>query len=185
MDTSRQQGPDGLADLKRDNCATRIKEITDRAAIPEFFGRCKRQRSERGAHPNGQKAKSLASHDEISDGIIEEMAILAFAEVRDFYTTGPDGTTVRPSSELPPALRRAVKSITISHTAQGDKIRLRLHNKRGALDILNRLIGQQDRQKRPSPSDILALMNDAQRARRLAEILYGENETGADEGESG
>lgn len=103
------------------------------------------------------------------DRIIEELTVIAFADIRDFYTAGPEGMTVRPPDELPPALRRTVKSVTVTHTAQGAKVRLTLHDKRGALNLLRRMLGLNER---PSLSDILVRMRDTARAKRLAAILY-------------
>jgi hypothetical protein len=183
---SRRRGPDGLTEFERDLCREVDRGLGDREAYRavrphstasrhtvEHYVRRVRQRPHCAAYLKALKAKSLARHMDRKDRIIEELATVAFADIGDLLTSGPEGLKVRPIGELPPALRRALAWVSISHTAHGGTVRLGMHDKLSALDKLCRMFGlyRDGRDAGAGPDGAAVAMSDVDRAQRLAAIL--------------
>lgn len=184
---SRRRGPDGLTDFERDICHAIDRGLSDREAYrdvrpgsrasdntAEVYVWRVRQRPHCRAYLQELKTKSLARHMDRKDRIVEELAILAFADLADVLVDGPDGPTLRPLATLGPAQRRALSRITIRRTAKGATARVGLHNKLAALDKLCRLFGIFAEGKdadRPDLAEIGAAMSDVERAQRLVAML--------------
>jgi phage terminase small subunit len=73
------------------------------------------------------------------DRVIEEYARLAFTDMRAFTEWGPEGMRLRPHSALSDADAAAVREVTDG--GRTGKPRIRLHDKRAALDALARHLG--------------------------------------------
>jgi phage terminase small subunit len=71
------------------------------------------------------------------DMVVQELAKLAFADMADYVTWGPDGVTVRDLDDLPEGASRAVAEVT--NTKRGGRVKL--HDKKGALDSLAKHLG--------------------------------------------
>ena len=76
-----------------------------------------------------------------ADQVLREYARLAFSNIADFVDFGPDGVTVRALSEMPRDAARCVAEVSESKTGRGGTTRLKLHDKKGALDALARNLG--------------------------------------------
>ena len=81
----------------------------------------------------------------ISDGaevravrILQELARVAFADLRDVVEWGPDGVTLRPSDDLTPDQAAAV--VEVSQGADGHK-RIKAADKLRALELLGKRLG--------------------------------------------
>ena len=193
---SGRRAPDGLTDLERDVCHAVDKGLTNRevyrAVRPdskasdlsaEHFVWRVRKRPQCVAYLKKLKAQAMARHLDAKDDIIAELAVLAFADIGDLLVSGPDGLTVKPIDELPPELRRAVAGLSISRTAHGIAIRLRMHDKIRALDKLCHMFGLYDRENRPGADERAKALSDVERAQRLAAILRMADGKGTGEGE--
>ncbi|MGH7035838.1 MAG: terminase small subunit [Stellaceae bacterium] len=75
-----------------------------------------------------------------ADRVIEEYARIAFADLRDFLDWGPKGVTLRAKEHLNDWQAGAVADIE-PPGANGKGARLRLHDKKAALDALARHLG--------------------------------------------
>ena len=193
-----RRGPDGLTDLEREVCHAVDKGLTNREAhrlvrpdskaadiTAEHYIWRVRQRPQCAAYLKELKAKSLARHLRAKDHIIEELATLAFADIWDLVVSGPDGLMVKPLDDLPPAQRRAVVGMSISRTAYGGTIRLKMHDKIRALDKLCRLFGLYHPADRAGDDAPATELSDVERAQRLAAILRLAGDAGTANGEGG
>ena len=73
--------------------------------------------------------------------VVQELAAVAFSDLRHYVQWGPAGVWVEPSSSLTPAHSRVVKQIVQTVTQHGTTLRLTLHDKVSALDKLARHLG--------------------------------------------
>lgn len=96
----------------------------------------------------------LAEANEVTpEKVAAEYALMGFANLEDYVKWAPDGITLTASSELPEGATRAVSEITEVRTSKGDDyttttIKFKLHDKKGALDSLCRLLGYNAPEKR-------------------------------------
>ena len=70
--------------------------------------------------------------------IVDELARIAFANAGDFFEWGPDGVTVKSSSDLTEDQRAVVAEVSQTVTKEGGTIRVKLADKMAALDRLGR-----------------------------------------------
>jgi len=181
--SSNRRGPDGLTDFERDICHAVDNGQTDQDAYREVRPQSKasdrtaqhhvwnvRSRPHCLAYLKALKAKSLARHMHRKDQIVEELALIAFSDLCDFVTWGPDGLTLKRLEELPPAQRRTLARLSISKTAHGGTVRVALHDKLSALDKLCKLFGLFSQSGTDDNAEPIA-MSDVERAQRLTAIL--------------
>lgn len=83
-----------------------------------------------------RRERLIARHELSEDRVIEELRRIAFANLDDVATWGPDGVTVLSSTTLTEGTRAAVESVESIPTQQGPRVRVRLHNKLAALEAL-------------------------------------------------
>ena len=89
-----------------------------------------------------QAMGARSERTEISaDRVLQEYARLAFSNIADFVDFGPDGVTVRALSEMPRDAARCVAEVSESKTGRGGTVRVKLHDKKRALDALARHLG--------------------------------------------
>ena len=81
-----------------------------------------------------EQAKLAAKFNVTTERLIEEYARIAFAEMGDFATWGPNGVKLKDSAELTEDQRRAVAEVWQTETG----VRLKHHDKKGALDSLGK-----------------------------------------------
>jgi len=74
------------------------------------------------------------------DRVLAEAAALAFVDPAELFEWGPGGVSIKPSSELSPAARAAVKEITETQTETSTKVTIKLHDKKPMLEILGRYL---------------------------------------------
>lgn len=87
------------------------------------------------------KAKRADRTEITADRVLEELARIAFANSGDFFDWGPSGITVRDKAELTRAQQAVVAEVSQTKTDSGGTIRVKLHDKIGALDKLFRHLG--------------------------------------------
>ncbi|MGH6853425.1 MAG: terminase small subunit [Stellaceae bacterium] len=77
-----------------------------------------------------------------SDRVVEELASIAFSDIRNILDWGTDHVRLRPASALTEADRAAIKSISVRIGRRGcGHVRVRLHDKFAALMMLERHLG--------------------------------------------
>ena len=177
----RQRGPDGLTDFEREICHAVDRGLEDREAYRTVRPAAKandvsaanyvwrvRHRPHCVAYLKSLQARSLASHLNRKDRIIEELACVAFSDIGDLVEGSPDGPKVKPLEGLLPAQRRAVARLSVG--AKGGSFRIALHDKLAALEKLCKLFGLYDRTDGLA-RDAAAQLSDVERAQRLTAIL--------------
>ena len=87
-----------------------------------------------------------------TENIRREYARLAFADASCLMAWGPTGVTLKRSEELSEDDRRAVAEVSQTISAEGGSIRLKMHDKKGALDSLAKHCGMFDEVTRKLPS---------------------------------
>lgn len=76
-----------------------------------------------------------------ADRVALEYARIAFANVGDVLTFGPDGVTVRDMADLSPDQLAAVAEVSETKTQTGGTVRVKLHDKIAALTALAKQLG--------------------------------------------
>lgn len=89
-----------------------------------------------------EKRALLAARTEVTaERVLREMAKVAFSTMRTFATWGPDGVTLTDDSTLSDDDARCVLEVGETKTKDGGSLRIKLHDKMGALKELAELIG--------------------------------------------
>ena len=82
-----------------------------------------------------------------ADDVFRELAQIAFSDMQNYATWGPQGVSIKESSELPPGASAAVMEVseTVSYDKDGGTrsatTKFKLHDKKGALDSLAKHLG--------------------------------------------
>lgn len=184
-----QRGTDGLTELERAVCLALDRGLSDRAAYREarpystandhtarnLAGRIRR-RPHCAAFLRRLRFKAMQRHARSKDRVIQELANIAFSDLSDLIDWGPHGVTVRYFADLTPAQRRLVSKVSVTRTAQGETLRIEMHDKMSAFDKLCKLLGlyAADARFKPGRDDAAETrppLSDVERAQRLAAIL--------------
>lgn len=75
------------------------------------------------------------------DKVVKELAKLAFSNMKSFMKWGPDSIQILHSDQLSDDDAACVSEITQTTSANGGTIRIKLHDKRAALELLGRHLG--------------------------------------------
>ena len=75
------------------------------------------------------------------DKVVQELALIAFANADDFFDWGPDGITVKSKADLTRGQRAVVAEVSETITEHGGTVRVKLGDKLAALDKLARHLG--------------------------------------------
>lgn len=86
-----------------------------------------------------------------ADRVLEEYARIAFADFRNLFDWGPEGVRLRPKEALSDADVAAIAGVELS-ASNGRGAKLRLHDKKAALDVLARHLGLFDSKTRAASS---------------------------------
>lgn len=73
--------------------------------------------------------------------IIEELAKLALANAGDYFDWDEHSMCLVPKKDLTPEQMAAISEITQTTTKDGGSLKMKLHDKKGALDSLARIFG--------------------------------------------
>jgi phage terminase small subunit len=84
--------------------------------------------------------ESAARQEATLDKVMSELAHIAFSNMSDFSSWGANSVTLIPSKELSEEKLRAVESVAETSSKNGDpQLRIRLHSKLRALELLLRI----------------------------------------------
>lgn len=86
------------------------------------------------------KARSVRT-EITQDRVLKELAILAFSDMGIYAKWGATGVTLVASDELPGDATRAVAEVSEHITEGGSTLKFKLHDKRGALELLMKHLG--------------------------------------------
>lgn len=75
------------------------------------------------------------------DRVLQELAKIAFANIRDVISWDERGITVRASNELHEADAAAVAEVSVTFNEYGSNVRVKMHDKRAALVDLGNHLG--------------------------------------------
>ena len=100
-----------------------------------------------------------------ADRVIEEYARLAFTDMRRFSEWGPEGVTLRPHTVL--SEEDAAAIVELTPVGAKGRARIKLHDKRPALDALARHVGLFGHGRGQHPV-VMDIRTDAQRRAREA-----------------
>lgn len=110
------------------------------------------------------KSERLQRTHVTQDRVIAEYARLAFADIREFVDWGPDGVVLKPSDGLADEQARCVAEVTETRTQHGGSRRVKLHDKKGALDALARHLGMfTDHAVSQAPSEFTIVFAEEER----------------------
>ncbi len=76
-----------------------------------------------------------------ADQVLEELAKIGFANAGDFFEWGPDGIEVKSKADLTPAQQAVVAEVSETKTKDGGTVKVKLHDKVGALEKIGRHLG--------------------------------------------
>lgn len=122
---------------------------------------------------DARRAQIALYLDVTPERVLGELAKIGFANPKDYFDWGPEGVIVKPSAELVAEAAAAVSEASQTITKDGGTIRVKLHDKTRALELLGKSLKlfreQQDVNLKPEGvwADILAEIhgrNDERRA---------------------
>ena len=87
------------------------------------------------------QAKLAAKLEITQEKVLTEYAKIAFSNMSKFSKWGPDGVTLIDSEDLDEDSAACVAEVSQSVTAEGGTIKFKLHDKKGALDSICKMLG--------------------------------------------
>lgn len=75
-----------------------------------------------------------------TERVLSEIAKIAFADMREIASWGPHGVTFKPSEDLDEAASAAIAEVSETVTEAGTSVRVKLHDKLGALRDLAKVL---------------------------------------------
>lgn len=75
------------------------------------------------------------------DRVLEEVAKIAFANMKDFVTWTPGGVALIPSEDIDRIDAAAIAEISETNNEWGTVVKIKLHDKKGTLELLGRHLG--------------------------------------------
>jgi len=79
--------------------------------------------------------------DITADNVLKELAKIGFSDMRKFTKWGPEGIDLKKSGELSDEDAACVAEVSQSITGAGGSIKFKLHDKKGALELLGKHLG--------------------------------------------
>jgi phage terminase small subunit len=118
--------------------------------------------------PNAKPISRAARDGAITpERVLEEVARIAFADIRHYVAWGEGGVQVRPSAELTPVEAACIEEVQ-EPARSGTGVRVKLHDKLAALRLLLQHFGIESPPKTAEPTSPLT---DDERKARIHELL--------------
>jgi phage terminase small subunit len=73
--------------------------------------------------------------------VVKELALLAFSNMQNYASFGPNGVSLKDSSEMSKEQLAAVAEVSETTTKEGGSTRFKLHDKKGSLELLGKHLG--------------------------------------------
>ena len=99
------------------------------------------------------KKKRAAKIEITAERVLLEYARLGFSDMKEFATWGGRSVTLKDSAGLKKGMSRAVQEVCETMTKEGPALKIKLHDKKGALDSIAKHLGMFDA-KDPEPTNI-------------------------------
>lgn len=94
------------------------------------------------AHAIAEAQQERSERTQITqDSVLRELALIGFANAGDYFDWGPDGIRVRDKDGLTREQQAVVAEVSETKTEHGGTVRVKLHDKRGALVDCGRHLG--------------------------------------------
>ena len=87
------------------------------------------------------KKERLAASKVTAERVIQELARIAFVDIRNVTGFGPDGVTLKQDSELHEDQAAAISEVTQTTSEGGGSLKVKMHSKEKALELLCRHLG--------------------------------------------
>jgi phage terminase small subunit len=101
---------------------------------------------------NTRQAEIAASREITPERVAAEYAALGFSDITDYMSWGPEGLIVKSMDELPEGATKAISEVTENFSlSQGRTFKIKLHDKKAALDSLCRMMGWNAPEKHEPP----------------------------------
>jgi phage terminase small subunit len=90
----------------------------------------------------GVAQQDLSRRTEVTqERVIAELATIAFSNIGDIVSWGPDGVSVKSADELSPEVMASVADVSKSGGKEGGMVRVKLYDKLKALELLGKHLG--------------------------------------------
>jgi phage terminase small subunit len=93
------------------------------------------------AYVENRRQKLQEKTEVTQERITQELARIAFSNMRNLAVWGPRGVRLRRSRALPEDITAAVAEVSQTITETGGSLKFKLHDKKGALDSLAKIMG--------------------------------------------
>ena len=105
------------------------------------------QRADIAAAVARGKAERVEALSLSADRVLQEYARIAFADIAEYLSFGPDGLVIKETAALAPGATAAIAEVTESKTSRGGTVRFKLYDKLAALNALARYLGLGSQEK--------------------------------------
>lgn len=131
-----------------------------------------------------------------AEKVIYELGRVAFANLTDVVEFGRNGITIKDSKTLPDDIKAAIQEVSETITGKSSTLKIKMHDKLGALDKLGRHFGIYEKDKKDNDGDPLealrsailgssdedkAQLEEEEKAKKLAEEEEDDTDYGDDE----
>jgi phage terminase small subunit len=112
-----------------------------------------------------------------ADDVVKELRRIGFSDITKIVRWAGNVVTVRDSAKIPHEFRVCISEITRTETATGSTLKIKLHNKIAALELVSRILGfDQDKADeneklekiKAAVKDIVAALNQAKQPAKAA-----------------
>jgi len=89
-----------------------------------------------------EEAAKAAERNEIElDELIKEYILIGFSNISDYVEWGPDGIKLKNTNDIDKAKLACIADISETTTQYGGTVKFKMHDKKGALDSMARILG--------------------------------------------
>lgn len=138
-------------------------------------------------------AERAAKLEITAERVLRELALMGFANLRDYVTPAPDGTARLDLSALSRDQAAAIRELTVEEVTTGQgaaartarKVKVRLADKKASLELVGKhlgLFGRKAGEGQEGETSAYAELSDLEFAQRILSLAVGGGEGGPDDG---